>query len=149
MCLIIDANKINDLVNYPDDPDHKTIYRWLDNQNGKIATGGLNLKELTKSDSGKRFISTLLQAGRALKYDDRDIRKEERKLVKSSLLNSNDEHVLALAVVSDARVLFSNDQALCDDFTNHNVLPKPRGKVYKNKSHWNLLLKSPPCRIPE
>ena len=43
---------------------------------------------------------------------------------------SNDLHVLALALVSGARLLYTNDTALIDDFGNREVIARPRGKIY-------------------
>ena len=46
---------------------------------------------------------------------------------------SNDEHVIALAQVSGARLLFSNDVPLHRDFKNRDLVDVPRGKVYSTR----------------
>ena len=46
------------------------------------------------------------------------------------MCRSDDEHVLALAVVSGARLLYTNDTALIADFKNREIIANPRGKVY-------------------
>ena len=46
------------------------------------------------------------------------------------MCTSNDVHVLALALVSGARLLYTNDAALIMDFKNSKVIANPRGKVY-------------------
>ena len=43
---------------------------------------------------------------------------------------SNDHHVIALAQISGARMLYSNDQALQQDFKNTALIDQPRGTVY-------------------
>lgn len=43
---------------------------------------------------------------------------------------SNDIHIIALARVSGARLLFSNDTALHKDFRNKDLIDQPRGKVF-------------------
>ena len=43
---------------------------------------------------------------------------------------SNDLHVLALAQVSGARLLYSNDLSLHQDFGNRDLISRPRGKIY-------------------
>lgn len=45
-------------------------------------------------------------------------------------LTSNDPHVIALADVSGARILYSNDENLRDDFRNSVLVSSPRGKLY-------------------
>ena len=48
------------------------------------------------------------------------------ELVDGRVCCSNDSHIVALAIVSGARVVVSRDQALAEDFTNPKLL-KPKG----------------------
>ena len=66
---------------------------------------------------------------------------------------SDDPHILALAVVSGARLLYSNDRLLQHDFKNPALINQPRGKVYStlynaafNQAKRRLLRNAPPCR---
>ena len=43
---------------------------------------------------------------------------------------SDDHHVIALAQISGARMLFSNDGALQQDFKNIKLIDQPPGTVY-------------------
>ena len=43
---------------------------------------------------------------------------------------SNDTHVLALARVSGARLLFTNDDDLKRDFANPDIIPGTPGQIY-------------------
>ncbi|MDE0306934.1 MAG: hypothetical protein OXI87_18940 [Albidovulum sp.] len=52
-------------------------------------------------------------------------------MVKSANCESNDQHVLALARISGARLLYTNDQKLMDDFKNTELVSTPKGKVYR------------------
>ena len=61
---------------------------------------------------------------------DRQVDDEARALASSEDLRSNDRHVLALARLSGARLLYSRDEALRDDFRNVKLLAGPRGKLY-------------------
>ncbi len=65
-----------------------------------------------------------------------------RKINKTSI-RSNDTHILAIALVERrARLLFGGDKGdkdLHEDFTDHRIINKPRGHIYKNKTHINLL----------
>ena len=66
---------------------------------------------------------------------------------------SDDQHVIALAQVSGARLLFSNEPNLHRDFKSKRLIDKPRGKVYSNKeskdlskAHEKLLADKALCR---
>ena len=69
---------------------------------------------------------------------------------------SNDLHVIALALVSGARLLYTNDRALIDDFGNREIVARPRGKIYTTArtahvtdTHRRLLAASDLCRKPQ
>jgi len=55
---------------------------------------------------------------------------EARTLSKEACCRSNDEHVLALARLGGARLLYSRDEALREDFKDVRLLANPRGKLY-------------------
>ena len=57
------------------------------------------------------------------------------KLRQRDMCRSNDEHVLALALVSGARLLYTNDAALIADFKDREIVVNPRGKVYTTAVH--------------
>ena len=61
--------------------------------------------------------------------------KGEEKLLQEERCRSNDTHVIALAQISGARLLYSNDIALHEDFGNKRLIDKPRGKVYSTNRH--------------
>ena len=65
-------------------------------------------------------------------------------------------HVLALALVSGARLLYTNDAALIDDFGNPEIVARPRGKIYTTArnanvtdAHRRLLAARDLCRVPQ
>lgn len=148
MCLIIDANKTADFVNIPAHEDHRPIYRWISEQGGVVALGGRLLDEQRQIGRARRLFAEWLRAGRAFVYARAEVDREESEVVGSGLCKSNDPHVIALARVSGARVLFSADQDLGADFTNLELVPRPPGKIYKNASHAHLLRDAPRCRSP-
>ena len=86
---------------------------------------------------------------------DQDVNGRAETLRRSNICTSNDEHVIALALVSGARLLYTNDQALIDDFGNREIVAGPRGKVYTTKrnrqvtpAHRRLLAARDLCRSP-
>ena len=52
---------------------------------------------------------------------------------------SDDPHVIALARVSGARLLCTDDVGLMTDFKDKKLIDKPRGSVYRGPSHNGLL----------
>ncbi len=77
-------------------------------------------------------------------------------LRKEGVCKSNDVHVLALALVSGARLLYTNDAALKDDFGNPEIVARPRGKIYTTArtanvtdAHRRLLAARDLCRMPQ
>ncbi len=54
-------------------------------------------------------------------------------------LRSDDPHIVALALSSGCRLLFTHDQLLIDDFTDVDIVPRPRGKIFKYAAHVKLL----------
>ena len=51
-------------------------------------------------------------------------------------IESDDPHIIALAIIAEVKVLVSNDRRLHEDFKNRNLVG---GKVYQTKSHSRLL----------
>ena len=105
--------------------------RWLDGSRGRLVVGGKNLEELEHNGNFKRwFLEARRLHGKVVQVRRQSIRERETNLAKSGLLKSDDEHVLALVVVSGARFLYTNDGDLKKDFGNSNIVPKPKGRIY-------------------
>ncbi len=68
--------------------------------------------------------------------------KEENRLKLEGNHKSNDLHVLALALVSGAHLLYTHDQLLIDDFKNNNIITGNRGKIYKTDQSTGSFSKS-------
>ena len=56
--------------------------------------------------------------------------EREEELSREGRCLSNDAHIIALGQISGARLLYSNDKALHEDFGNKRLIDRPRGKVY-------------------
>ncbi len=86
--------------------------------------------------------------------DDATVDEEARELESGNALRSDDAHIIALARVSGARLLYSNDHSLQQDFTDHRLVSNPRGKVFSTRqtsaltsAHRNLLANKNLCRM--
>lgn len=138
MCLIVDANVANQICQADVSEDSQPVVKWIEEKGGRIVYGGKLTAELSVSGEVRRWLSRLVQAGRAFRVLDDDVNAEIELLETSGECTSNDAHILALARLSGARVLYSNDQALHADFTNPNLI-SPRGRVYQRRTHEHLL----------
>src|SRR5262249_30178290 len=105
-----------------------------------LATGGKNLKELAVLSRIATFVRELIRAGRAHIVDSSELGKWEKHAA-SLPLRSNDAHIIGLAMVSGARVLYSRDNALMQDFKDRRFITKPRGKCYSHAVNHSGLLK--------
>ena len=151
MCLIVDANLAATVFASPPHPDFEPVLDWLDKQDGRIVFGGRLATELERLEKPRRYLRTLLQAGRAWRLSDESVDEEEAVVADTGLCRSNDSHVIALARVSGARTLCTNDRDLQTDFKNPQLVSNPRGSIYKynRPSHVKLLRHTSSCRRPQ
>lgn len=104
----------------------------------------------------RAWLVELQNAGRLKTVDRAEVDRVSQKLKASrgpASLTSDDEHVVALAMVSGARLLFTNDMRLSRDFKNPQIVSVPRGRVYTtrlsqglNGTHRSLLRSNNLCR---
>ena len=142
MCMIIDTNVINKFLNKPDHEDMAPIHDWV-NKRGRIvySTGDKFSSELQQS--ARNELTRYAQEGKAKFIPAERVAEEATNLRKyMSEIKSDDQHVLALARLSQTRLLFTSDQKLMADFRNHEIIRAPRGSVYQDKRHENLLRKA-------
>ena len=136
MCVIIDTNAAHEMFGDTPTPAGQRFLQWLEKGKCKLAVGGQLRKELRQV--GPNFLLWAQEAtlkGKLVNINDNSI-NEKTKIVANDnkiKLKSNDPHIIALAQVSGARLLFSNDEDLQNDFGNHTIIKRPRGKVYSTK----------------
>ena len=145
MCIIVDTNKLGGFLGEPPASESEPIHRWLDKGWGRIvySTGGKFQTEL--QPAAQRKLLTYAQRGDARLIPGID--REVQALQKQGGLKSDDPHIIALARVSGARLLYTADAALIADFKN-SALIKPRGKVYSGPHNKKLLTQRACPRTP-
>ena len=153
MCAIIDANVAHEVFGLNRPEAGVEFFNWI-TQRGRLVVGGQLLEELNKTRT-REWAKQGINAGliRSMGESDVNIRTEE--LRRERKYRSDDPHVLALAQISGARLLYSNDAKLQQDFKNKSLIDSPRGKVYSTRlqnkdfrsSHKQLLEKRDLCRI--
>ena len=137
MCLIIDANVAADLQ--PPSADARPVVNAVERRKITLVTGGKNTEELSRAGAVRRWLAGLVRANLARPIPAADIEREESILPTLGRLRSDDPHVVALARASGARLLFSKDKALAQDFKNREFVSEPTGSVYKGRAHTRLL----------
>ena len=85
--------------------------------------------------------------------DEESVRERERTIRNEGLCESDDPHILALAQISGARLLYTNDRALQRDFGRRDLIADPCGRVYSTlrrndytQTHRRLLSNRILCR---
>ena len=153
MCAIVDANVAGEVFGANKPPAGKEFYNWLNTGRGQLVVGGKLLQELDKT-AARDWMRQGFLSGRARREDALKIADRSSELEKNSKCSSDDPHIIALAQISGARLLYSNDDALQDDFQDKHLLNNPRGKVYTTRvsrnvttAHESLLRRKNLCRV--
>lgn len=145
MCIIVDTNRMMDYLSNPDNEDVAPIHKWLNRKLGFLvySTEGRFANELQRK--ARRLLQEQMRAGNAKLIPSNECREDEQSLQGNSAVKSDDYHILALARASNARILFTSDQDLVEDFKNKALIDKPRGKIYSGKQNEIELLKNWRC----
>ena len=115
--------------------------------------GGKLLEELKKSSAFIHWGQQAQLAGRMRIENRSEVDARTEQIQREGKISSDDPHVIALAQVSGARLLYSNDGDLQKDFKKKRLIDNPRGKVYSTienrcfqDSHDRLLKNKKLCR---
>lgn len=159
MCAIVDASVANQLWECGGTPAGKAFREAVDQGKVPLVTGGSQRDELMRSgEQMRRWLAELQSAGRLTRVDDEQVNLRCREICDASatdgkLYDSDDPHVIALAQVSGARLLYTKDQKLTRDFKKKRLIDEPRGRVYSTsqaddltRSHRDLLRRNDLCR---
>lgn len=143
MCLIIlDANRYGNFSD-PDNADMKPVKDWLDKGKGKIAYSPTEKMqgELDKCSKMKQLLGNYSASGKVKKFSKKIVEMKLDCLLKNGkvTLESNDPHIIALALVAKAKLLISSDKDLVKDFKNKKIVG---GKIYSDKDNKDLLRKN-------
>ena len=94
-----------------------------------------------------------MRTGKMKVLDKNKVSTRTDRIEQERLHTSNDPHVLALAQLSGARLLYSNDAKLQQDFKNKDLIDRPQGNIYSTRqnkdftrTHKRLLSKQDLCK---
>ena len=135
MCAILDANSAHDVFGRSGrSTAGKDFYAHLQQGGMELVVGGKVLQELRRaSEDLLKWIKEADRGGhqgRIRRIRDEEIETMQKKLERAENLRSDDPHVIALAQASGARLLYTKDEDLRQDFKDKEILNKPRGKLY-------------------
>ena len=134
MCAIVDASVVGKVFNPSRHGAAKEFFNWISLGEGRLVVGGRVLRELDMNSNFKKWRQQAIQAGRVKVINKDDVERNIKELERKKLsYKSNDAHVLALARVSGARLLYADDGNLQKDFRNRVLINNPRGKVYSTR----------------
>ena len=138
MCAILDANVAWQVFGADRPPAGRAFFDRIDSGRVRLVVGGLLRRELDRSEVFQKWRRQAELAGRITLLNDDAVDETARQLEQENACRSDDEHVVAIARLSGARLLYSNDVALQDDFTDKALVDRPRGKVYSTRIHQDL-----------
>lgn len=132
MCAIVDANVAGEVFGHKATPAGREFFNWLNDGRGRLVVGEELLEELDKTGFA-RWAREAKGAGRLTTLNEDDVEERTRKIELEAMHSSNDPHVLAVAQIGRARLLFTNDEALEQDFKRKFLIDNPRGRVYHTR----------------
>lgn len=130
MCAVVDADCWHEVFSESRPEAGEAFYRWIERGHGRALVGGALLRE----DLGEAYvnlIAELQQKGVVVRVDDAAVDEAAARLTEEGQCRSNDAHIVALAKVGRATLLYSNDSDLHRDFTN--PAPLKGGKIYSTQ----------------
>lgn len=155
MCVIVDADVAHQVLTDTPSPAGRKLFDWISKGRERFVIGGQQLHQLRGSGKEARFlIAEMIQSGVARRFNPHRVTERERKIVQEFQMKSNDPHIIALAQLSGARLLFSNDTDLHQDFRDSRLIHSPYGHIYTTvndnekrftQEHANLLERENLC----
>ena len=133
MCIVLDASRFGKFQQRADE-DMKPVRDWVYRGNGKIAYA--NTEDLKREwDKEASKLRKELQRRAKLKLIPTNAVQIKQDELEGKIL-SNDAHIIALAIVAEVKLLVSDDNDLCCDFTNPDLVG---GDVYQTKDDQDKL----------
>ena len=133
MCAILDANVVSEVFGDRRPAAGEKFFDWIESGDGRLIGGGKLLSELTRRDNFRLWWQQAVLAGLVTHIDDIAVYRETARLEVQEACRSNDAHVVALALVGGARLLYTNDRKLQADFKDRKLIDGPAGKVYSTR----------------
>ena len=138
MCAILDNDVVGLVFGKDRPPAAQAFFTWIDSGRGRLVVGGKLLRELDGTREFRRWRRQAVLAGRIRLLNDEAVDGRASELERQGACRSRDWHVVAIAQLSGARLLYSNDDALRDDFRDRTLIGGLRGRVYSTRCQKEL-----------
>lgn len=143
MCLIVDTCTFTAVFN-PKNKNHakfRPVNRWILYGKGKMIYGGEKYNKELNGSFYYGILSELKRARKLVKVDDAEV-DEKSKYLKGRVPDDkfNDEHILALAIVSRCCVICTDDKEALPFLQNRALYPKDMKlpKIYRSAKNASL-----------
>ena len=154
MCAIVDANVASEVFGASLSPAGDKFFDWINRGSRRLVAGGKLLEELETSSPGFRDWARQAElAGKMQIVNEDEVGARTEQIEHEGIHTSDDPHILALAQLSGARLLYSNDTGLRRDFKDTRLIDNPAGHIYSTlrsksfgRSHGRLLGRTDICR---
>ena len=147
MCLIIDSccfHCVFDLSSKRH-AEFSPVLEWITKGDGKLVYGGQKYKrELRRQPKYLRFLASLRVAGHLVEVDDKEVDRLALTIRKKVLEpDFDDEHLVALVIVSGCRVVCTDDKRADKYLRQKALYPKQvkRPSIYRYEEHQSLCCK--------
>ena len=159
MCGILDSCQFHDFLD-PNNEDGRAFREWAETRGSLVYPGNDRLTDVPKNVAeqvGKLaqefsrnpkmadYFAALHDKGQAHRIN---LSAVAQRYPETAGAESNDRHILALALASGARLIFTSDESLMRDFKNPDIIRRPRGSVYQRKRDHEDLLRRNVCKPP-
>ena len=138
MCVVVDTNSRARFLDETDAPA-ALLHGWLNERRGKLLraeSGRWQMEHLASSGDWRKKVREYSGIGIIKTISDADIQSSMRLLPDKTKSGEKDRHVLALALAGGARLLYSADDKLRDDFKSvvggGKIYPGAGGDAEKN-----------------
>lgn len=132
MCvnIIIDADVAGIFIKNEVDGGDGLLHDWIGQGHGVVVYSPSDKykKEIRKGTTIFNLFEEYRRSGLAHRIDPLEVQRKEEHEINQSKMRSKDFYILALALASNALVLYTNDGKLRKDFTNQELLPKIRNR---------------------
>ena len=134
MCAIVDASAAHQILTDSPSDAGRELFNWIGKGYRRLVVGGRLTDELKICGRGvEPLIYELIQSGNARSLPSDKVTEREQEIQRDPGIRSDDPHVIALAQLSGARLLFSDDRALSRDFMDTSLIHSPYGHVYTTR----------------
>ena len=147
MCIVIDTNTLALVFNQNTvgHEEFEPVRKWVTTGPGHVVYGGTKYKEeLSRAYRYLRMFRLLKDARRACEIDQNMVDVEHARLdQKTAGTGCNDQHIIAIFVVSACRLFCSHDTCADKYIRDKSLYPKkhPPPSIYRTSKHVHLLCK--------